>query len=346
MEKLRAKEKLHPPGPGKCSLRNARKRKDWEKMSIRERRNYLDAVQCMFTKPSTVSKDWAAGARVRYDDFAAIHINKTLGIHGTGNFLTWHRYHNWLYEKALREDCGYRGAQPYWNWFKYQDRLMENPLFDGSNLSMGGQGEYFEHNGTLAAGVVYVPSGTGGGCVQGGFIQDVKISLGPIRPAMRGMSDPVKDTNVYNPRCLRRDLNQYAAVKWHTYENLLDIVTGPHSGDIVTFQDEFQGRPPDGFLGLHSGGHHVIGGDNSDNYSSVVDPLFHFHHAMVDYVYWLWQALHPELADQVGGTVKARSPELGYTKRTDVLDLGEVAPNLKIEETLDTLAGPYCYIYE
>lgn len=85
---------------------------DREKMTQPERKNYLEAVQCMFTKPSTVSASWAAGARVRYDDFAAIHINKTLGIHGTGNFLTWHRYHNWLYEKALREDCGYRGAQP------------------------------------------------------------------------------------------------------------------------------------------------------------------------------------------------------------------------------------------
>lgn len=211
---------------------------------------------------------------------------------------------------------------------------------------MGGNGAFFKHNGTLAAGLVYVPSGTGGGCVESGFIKDLTINLGPIRPAMDGMSKPVTGTMVHNPRCLRRDLNSYAATKWHTYENLLDVVIGKHSGGIVTFQDEFQGRPADGFLGLHSGGHHTIGGDNSDNYSSIVDPAFMLHHSMVDYVYWLWQALNPDHAREVGGTIKPRSEEQGFTKRTDALDLGTVADPLTIDGALDTLDGPFCYIYE
>ena len=30
-----------------------------------------------------------------------------------GHFLAWHRYFVAAYEKALREECGYDGAQPY-----------------------------------------------------------------------------------------------------------------------------------------------------------------------------------------------------------------------------------------
>ena len=33
-----------------------------------------------------------------------------------GHFLPWHRYFGATYEKALREECGYKGAQPYWDW--------------------------------------------------------------------------------------------------------------------------------------------------------------------------------------------------------------------------------------
>jgi len=52
------------------------------------------------------------GARSRFDDFVATHINQTLAIHYTGNFLAWHRYYTWLYEEALRNECGYTGNQP------------------------------------------------------------------------------------------------------------------------------------------------------------------------------------------------------------------------------------------
>ncbi|CRK37067.1 hypothetical protein BN1723_015173 [Verticillium longisporum] len=101
------------------SLHNANIRKDW---------------------PSKVDSSDVPGARTRYDDFVAIHINQTLSIHGT-----------------------------YWNWFKYRDNPTENPLFDGSEYSIGGDGEFWEHNGSTAGmGFVKIPSGDGGGCVTTG----------------------------------------------------------------------------------------------------------------------------------------------------------------------------------
>lgn len=138
-------------------------------MTKRERKAYISAVQCMFSSPSQSDRTLVPGARTRYDDFVAQHINQTTSIHGTGNFLSWHRYFVWGYEKALREECGYKGYQPYWNWFAYQDNLKKSPVFDGSETSMGGDGVFVKHNGSVGgAGAIFLPSGEGGGCIGSG----------------------------------------------------------------------------------------------------------------------------------------------------------------------------------
>lgn len=57
----------------------------------------------------------------------------------------------------------------YWNWFTYQSDLRDSPVFDGSDTSIGGDGSYFAHNGSLAgAGTISLPSGEGGGCIASG----------------------------------------------------------------------------------------------------------------------------------------------------------------------------------
>ena len=85
-----------------------------------------------------------------------------------GNFLTWHRYYTWTYEQALRNECGYTGYQPYWNWGKYAANPVGSPIFDGSDSSMSGNGEYVPHNGTAATPYTTLPPGNGGGCVTTG----------------------------------------------------------------------------------------------------------------------------------------------------------------------------------
>jgi hypothetical protein len=69
-------------------------------------------VQCLQSKPAKTPSGQAPGAKTRFDDFVALHIQQTLEIHYTGNFLSWHRLYTWLYEEALRSECGYTGTQP------------------------------------------------------------------------------------------------------------------------------------------------------------------------------------------------------------------------------------------
>lgn len=72
----------------------------------------------------------------------AAHINQTLRIHYSGSFLSWHRYYVWIYEKPLREECGYTGYQPYREWSKYIAAPQDNPMFDGSSTSLSGNGVF------------------------------------------------------------------------------------------------------------------------------------------------------------------------------------------------------------
>jgi len=62
-----------------------------------------------------------------FPDFIAVHINQTQVIHMSGFFLPWHRVFVSLYEKALRTECGYTGAQP---WVKGKvTRISEADIF-------------------------------------------------------------------------------------------------------------------------------------------------------------------------------------------------------------------------
>jgi tyrosinase len=137
-----------------------------------EKKAYIAAVQCITKAPSKLSATQYPGAKTRYDDFVVIHIKNTLTIHGTGNFLSWHRYFTYAYENALRVECGYNGTQPYWDWGRWPTPET-SPLFDGSETSMGSQGEKVTHNSNGLK-----PAGQGGGCIAKGPFKDMKVNLG------------------------------------------------------------------------------------------------------------------------------------------------------------------------
>jgi tyrosinase len=76
-----------------------------------------------------------SAAQNHFDDFVAVHMNQTNFIHGTANFLTWHRYLMWLWEQKLRNLCGYTGYLPVgsvsaacvWDVYRHQSDSGANP---------------------------------------------------------------------------------------------------------------------------------------------------------------------------------------------------------------------------
>jgi len=81
-----------------------------EALSKKERKEYIEAVKCLWTLPS-VDPEFSA-AQNHFDDYVAVHMNQTNFIHGTANFLPWHRYLIYLWEQKLRTQCGYKGYLP------------------------------------------------------------------------------------------------------------------------------------------------------------------------------------------------------------------------------------------
>lgn len=66
-----------------CTRNKLRVRREWRTLSDPQRRAFIDAILCLQQLPSQTPPDLASGAKTRYDDFIATHINQTGQIHFT-----------------------------------------------------------------------------------------------------------------------------------------------------------------------------------------------------------------------------------------------------------------------
>lgn len=243
-----------------CSLKNIRVRREWGTLSKAQRKNYIKAVQCLQEKPARTPATVASGAKTRFDDFVATHINQTLTIHYTANFLSWHRYYTWLYEEALRKECGFKGDQPYWDWAKTaRTGLLSSPIFDGSDTSMSGNGvDGYSANQTdiilgAAQGLppIYLPTGNGGGCVKSGPFAKMSVNLGPFAldvPGGISVGPPSGNPLDYNPRCLKRDLVDEINQRYANASSVLNLIL--KSKNVYDFQMTMQGVPGSGDVSI------------------------------------------------------------------------------------------------
>ena len=62
--------------------------------------------------PPRSDKTRFPGALSRFDDFVAYHMTHAQQLHDTLHLFHAHRYYIWVYEQALRNECGYKGYQP------------------------------------------------------------------------------------------------------------------------------------------------------------------------------------------------------------------------------------------
>ncbi|KAL5113696.1 hypothetical protein ACEQ8H_008425 [Pleosporales sp. CAS-2024a] len=341
---------------GNCTIHNVAVRREWGSLTKAERKAYTDAVLCFQAKQAKTPASLVPGAKSRFDDWVATHINQTTTIHYTGTFLGWHRYFTWSYEQALRNECGYTGYQPYWNWAKTAASTLEkSPLLDGSDFSMSGNGALVGGEGQVNLGGnglpdFWLPRGSGGGCVTSGPFQNMSVNLGPVQLGLiNGTTLSNGNGLSYNPRCLKRDLTDYANQHFANASSIASLILGAH--DMDTFQNTMQGVPGSASIGVHGGGHYAMGGDpGRDLFTSPGDPLFYLHHSMIDRTWWIWQQLDPETrtgaAGIAGTNTFLNSPPSANTTLDTVIDLGYAAsPAVKMADLMQTTAGPLCYMY-
>ncbi|KUJ22160.1 Di-copper centre-containing protein [Mollisia scopiformis] len=321
-----------------CTKDKIMVRKEWGDMSKPDRKAYIKSVLCLMNAPSKLPAGKFPGAKSRYEDFLVTHMQQTLSIHSTGNFLSWHRYFTWSYEQALRNECGYNGTQPYWDWGRWAADPESSPIFDGSDTSMSGNGKKITHAATFIS-----PAQNGGGCVETGPFANMTVRLGPVSP----MADPAPPKNPQadgfglNARCLRRDLGPYLTKNYATTAIIASLITSYKN--VGDFQTVMQGGS-----GVHSAAHFTIGSDpGGDFYTSPGDPAFYLLHAQIDRVWTIWQMqdLPNRMQVMSGGTQMYGG---GATQKlTDSCDISNVASKVwQLKDLMSTVDGPFCYVYD
>ena len=212
-------------------------------------------------------------------------------------FFHFHRYFIWLYEKALQEECGYKGTQPYWDWtISWQDP-RNSTVFDSSQTSLGSNGKLTPHGPTTLTGFgisIKIAPATGGGCVYAGPFKDYTVNLGPVASAPMNGSNGLE----FNPRCLSRDLS----LAWSNQTKPTDVTSLISScANLGCF-----GTTIEALNGVHAAGHFAIGSMAMDAFASASDPAFYLHHAQVDRVWSIWQNFNAQnRTRQVYGTSTA-----------------------------------------
>ncbi|KAF5348693.1 hypothetical protein D9758_006865 [Tetrapyrgos nigripes] len=329
-------------------------RKEWRTLSAAERTEWIEAVKCLGKLPNsgtfqqTVFPDDIAAYNSSgswYDDFVYMHMDLNHRIHVTGFFLPWHRWYVQVYENTLKEKCGYTGVSPYWDWASDSADVKGSSIFD-ADVEISGLGGW----GNLSNDAeVY----------DGGF-SDFKLTY------------PV-------PHQLRRNftlqpyigLDETFFTEPYLYANesftqsVVDHMVNNYVGDYKGFQQYMEG-----WEGPHGSVHLTLGGDLGGTCPdfapstcvggptfSANEPIFWFHHAMVDKVWYDWQNADPANAGIFfGGSVQMQDnitiweqyPNGGppYLNLSSLMPSNGLFDQPTIQDVINTTSGMLCYVYE
>lgn len=255
-------------------------------------------------------------------------------------------------EEALRNECGYKGYLPYWDNARFSDDPTASKVWDGSDTSFGGNGDYLAddhgpYNGNLPGLVsnftIPLPEGTGGGCVQSGPFKDLQLSLGPV--VKETAIDPANKYGYQpNPRCLSRNFAASESVGVLTWANATEIVG---AADIAGLRTGIENL-------WHRQSHSFIGKEGADPFSPTNEPAFYLLHAQLDRFWAIWQG--QDLAARTYaidgnrtffGIALDTAPDVPPSLATieDEMDMG-LGFKPKTKEGMGMTEGGRCYIYE
>ncbi|KAL4756315.1 tyrosinase family protein [Aspergillus foveolatus] len=290
-----------------------------------QRSDYINSVRCMTSQPSLLAGDTYPGVKHRMDDFIAVHISYSLSKHASGIFLAWHRHYIWLWEQALRDECGYSGSLP-------PTSLSGDGTYDPNDVG-------FDLNGET------LPRGTGGGCVASGPFKNLTLRMGPFPYELTSQPTLPDWAFAYNPRCFTRSLNSAVLTCFNSDAAVSALLASP---DVTAFQQKLDGfpNPEKGVAGLHTGGHLSLGEPMQDAFAGPQDPAFMLHHAMVDRLWALWQEMDrgARLVQTNGTSTIFNAPRTPEVTLDTVVEFGGLGKSMRLGDLMDS--SRYCYIYE
>ncbi|KAL2217410.1 hypothetical protein M432DRAFT_516476, partial [Thermoascus aurantiacus ATCC 26904] len=280
-------------------------RREWRSLSREEKKEYIEAVQCLRRLPSRLGLNQSL-----YHDFPYVHSRTGNDAHGKAAFLAWHRYFLHIYEKALRNQCGYPGHLTYWDWSLDWEDITKAPIWDPV-IGFGGNGNESD------------AESIHGHCVTDGPFARLEVLYVEQIPY---------------PHCLSRDfargdnLTRFSLVVMPAaLEELLNIP------DYATFNLAVENVP---HLSIPRGVH----GDFA-TVTAPGDPVFFLHHTQLDRLWWKWQQIEPqEQLTEYSGEAAYVDDSKDATL-DDLIPLGGLAPDVRVRDIIDTESGLLCYRY-
>ncbi|KAH6659445.1 hypothetical protein BKA67DRAFT_652674 [Truncatella angustata] len=277
-------------------------RREWRSLSNDQKVDFISAVRCLASAPSKQIPDDSL-----YDDFAYVHTDTGRDSYDSAAFLPYHRYLLYVYERQLKDVCGYNGNLPYWDWTLDWQDLAASPVFTNTS----GLGSI---------------SGIDSPCVNDGPLNDLSL--------------PYYDGEY--PNCIWRALPVHRVAQNSSKQVLSEDSLSPAAVDKLLLQntyDEF-------LLELQKNAKVYIPNGIKGNFMEFTapnDPLFFLHHGQLDRVWWQWQQ---DRSYQRLLEYSANGDEGKQTRYlSDVISLGVLANNVSVQEVMDTEAGFLCYRY-
>ncbi|KAM0333026.1 hypothetical protein ACHAQA_001683 [Verticillium albo-atrum] len=302
-------------------------RKEWRELTGAEKADYLKAAVCLRELPHEKYSHLFA-VTTRMDDLVYTHFALNEDIHFVANFLPWHRWYLKLHEDLLRNECGYKGVQPYWDWSIDADAkaMPSSPLFD-AETGFGGNGQRTDSD---------EPGFQR--CVVDGPFANTNLTLAMGWPDMNVPGDRL--------HCFTREFNGGEGSDENGDLIIGEMQVGAYNSNTMKIIYAFDryAQMSNMLEGLpHAQIHSVIFGDMGPA-TSPNEPLFFLHHANVDRVWAKWQGRNEtRLADYTGFVDRDQTTPASITDTMPVMELGDVAP--VVQDYMDTQAGPLCYTY-
>ncbi|GAD93058.1 conserved hypothetical protein [Paecilomyces variotii No. 5] len=282
-------------------------RREWRTLNHNERLAYTQAARCLTESPSMRRENTTI-----HDDFVLLHSRIGNYSHNAAPFLPWHRYFIHLYEQALHEHCNYTGVLPYWNWSLDWEDLSKSPVWD-NETGFGG-------------------SGTGAESVANGHC----VLDGPFAGAQAAYYE-----GNYHPHCLSRGFLPEEVI-----QRAGKIAVRPARLNRVFAEQDYYKF----LLKVEQVSHltipYIVQGDFA-KVTAPNDPVFFLHHGQVDRVWWIWQQRHHRDGKFLGGYDGiSRNDSTVSAQLTDMLDFGDFAPDVSVNDVINTQAGILCYRYD
>lgn len=251
----------------------------------------------------------------------------TTKAHGAAPFLSWHRYFLQIYERMLREHCGYDGHLTYWNWALDWKNITESPVWS-QEYGFGGNGDRDKGQPILH-----------GHCVVDGPFAGLRV---------------LYLSSKFKPHCLSRGFESGEGLHklgQRLRPELLEKLT--HEPNYETFN-----------LGLEEGPHlavpNIIRGDfllftapngktlttSLSNLKSdiLLDPVFFLHHTQLDRIWWMWQQADPRKR-RMSYNGKASQNSTESASLTDLLPMLGLAQDITVASVMRTDSELLCYRY-